>query len=238
MVRVLDGDAHLLEREDGVAAQVARVVERGEVEVAAGVEHLGARGVLEVVVLELGADVEDVAHVRGALDGAREHVARVALERGAVGAADVAEHAGDRVGLRAPRQDLERGGVGERQHVGFRLEREPLDAATIEAHAVGERVVELAGDDGERLHVAHDVGEPEAHEVHVAALDGFEHEVLLWIGGHRLVLSSKALPCGGTRGAPASQRRGAGAHAESAFRPVAPPPTRRRARSPAYDRPV
>ena len=34
VVRVLDGDAHLLEREDGVTAQVAGIVERGEVEVA------------------------------------------------------------------------------------------------------------------------------------------------------------------------------------------------------------
>ena len=55
VVRVLDLDAHLLERHDRVAAEVARLVERGQVEVPALVEHLRAVGAAEVEVLELRA---------------------------------------------------------------------------------------------------------------------------------------------------------------------------------------
>jgi hypothetical protein len=63
VVRVLDRDAHLLERQHGLAAKVARDVERGEIEVAAVVEGLGALVIGEVEELELGADVHRVAHV-------------------------------------------------------------------------------------------------------------------------------------------------------------------------------
>ena len=62
VVGVLDVDAHLLEREHGVAADVGAGVERRQVEVAALVEDLGdaalGLGVAEVEELELGADVE------------------------------------------------------------------------------------------------------------------------------------------------------------------------------------
>jgi hypothetical protein len=46
----------------------------------------------------------------------------------------------------------------------------------------------LARADGERLHVAEHVGEPEAHEVHVAALDGLHHEILVGIHLSTLLL--------------------------------------------------
>ena len=189
VVAVLHGDAHLLQCEHRVAAQVGGVVEAREVEVAAAVEHLGALGPLEVVELQLGAHVEHIAHLPGLPHRARQHLARIAFERQAVGRAHVAEHAGDRVGLRAPGQHLERGGIGIGEHVGFLRAAEPLDAAAVEAHAVGERVLELARHDGERLHGAQHVGEPEAHEVHVAALDGLEEEVLVGVRGHGRILS-------------------------------------------------
>ena len=64
VVGVLDVDAHLLQRQDGVAAHVGAGVERGQVEVAALVEDLGHAalgfGRAEVEVLELGADVVGV----------------------------------------------------------------------------------------------------------------------------------------------------------------------------------
>ena len=58
VVGVLDVDAELLEREHRLAPHVGARVERRQVEVAALVEHLGALGVLEEEVLELGADAE------------------------------------------------------------------------------------------------------------------------------------------------------------------------------------
>ena len=71
----------------------AGVVQRREVEVAPAVEHLGALGVFEVEEFQFGAHVEHVAHLRRLLHRAGQHVARVALERRAVGRADAAEHA-------------------------------------------------------------------------------------------------------------------------------------------------
>ena len=58
VVAVLARDAHRLEREDGLAAQAARHVHLGEVEVAGAVERLGRVGRAEVEELHLGAGVE------------------------------------------------------------------------------------------------------------------------------------------------------------------------------------
>ena len=108
MVRVLDVDAELLEREDRLAADVRARVERGQVEVAALVEDLGhavlGARVLEVEVLELGADVVGVeAHVGRALERPAHDPARIALVGLAAGDLDVAEHPPGRVLLRHAR---------------------------------------------------------------------------------------------------------------------------------------
>ena len=182
MVGVLHRDAHLLQGEHRVTAQVGSVVETRQVEIPAVVEHLGRMLVLKVEELKLGPYVKHVAHIERALDLACEHLARVALEGLAVGRADVAEHASHRVALRAPREHLKGRGVGEGEHVAFARAAKALDAAAIEAHAVLEGVLELARDNGERLHVAEHVGKPEADEVDIAALDGLEHEILFRIG--------------------------------------------------------
>ena len=184
MMAVLHGDAHLLKGKHGVTSQVASVIQTGQVEIAAAIQQLGALGVFKVVELHLGADVEHVPHVLRLAHHAREHMARVALEGLAIGRADVAEHARHGVALRAPRQHLERGGVGKRQHIGFLGAAKALDAAAIEAHAVGESVLKLARDDGERFHAAEHIGEPKAHEVHIAAFDGFQNEILFRVGSH------------------------------------------------------
>ena len=174
VVRVLDVDAELLERQHRVAPHVGAGVERGEVEVAALVEHLGALGVAEQEVLELGADVEVVeAHLVGALDRAAEHVPRVALVGLALGGEDVGEHARDAAAvlLRAPRQHVEGRRVGHGDHVRLLDGVEAGDRAAVEAHAALEGVVELGGVDAERLQLAQDVREPEADEADAALLD-------------------------------------------------------------------
>src|SRR3954452_19838635 len=169
VVRVLDVDAQLLEREHGLAAHVRAGVERREVEVAALVEGLRAAAVLEVEVLELGTDVEGVeAHLVHALERATEHVARVALVRRALRREDVAEHPPDALALGAPRQDREGRRVRHRDHVRLLDRVEARDRRAVEAHAPLERVVELGDVDRERLQLTQDVGEPEADEAHVA----------------------------------------------------------------------
>ena len=53
-----NGHGHLLERKDRVAAQVARGVAHRKIEVAHVVERLGGMLVGEVVILQLGTNVE------------------------------------------------------------------------------------------------------------------------------------------------------------------------------------
>ena len=104
---VLHGHGHLLEREDRVAAQVASGIAHRKIEVAHVVERLGRVLVGKVVILQLGAHVEQIAGLLGLAEHAAQSVARVAGKRLAIGSAHVAEHAGDAVVARAPRQDLE-----------------------------------------------------------------------------------------------------------------------------------
>ena len=79
--RVLDRDAHRFEPQHGLLAQLRADVVRGEVEVAGGVEGLGALGAAEVEELHLGADEEREALLPGPLEVPLQHVARVAVER-------------------------------------------------------------------------------------------------------------------------------------------------------------
>ena len=174
---VLDVDAHLLQREDRLAAHVGARVERRQVEVAALVEHLGdaalGLGGAEVEVLQLGADVVGVeAHLLGPFERPPHDPARVALVGVAAGHADVAEHARDRVlFLGAPGDQGEGGGVGHRDHVRLLDRVEAGDRGAVEAHPTLQRVLELCGVDREALQVAEDVGEPEPDEADVALLD-------------------------------------------------------------------
>ena len=173
VVRVLDVDAQALEREHRVAADVGAGVEGREVEVAALVQDLGALVVLEQVVLELRADVEDIeAHVLRPLLGATQHVARVTLVGAALRRLDVGEHA-RHAGpvLRPPGQHVERGRVGHGDHVRLFDGVEAGDRRAVEAHAALEGVVELLGGDREGLELPEDVGEPEADEADAVLRD-------------------------------------------------------------------
>ncbi len=120
MVGVLDVDAELLQRDDGLAADVGARVQRGEVEVAALVEDLGAVLVAEQEVLQLRTDVEGVeAELVHALQRAAQHVPRIALVGRALGREDVAEDASDALLPRAPREDREGRRVRHGHHVGL-----------------------------------------------------------------------------------------------------------------------
>ena len=108
MVGVLHRDAHALEHEDTLTTQVVARVERHVVEVPAAIEGLDALGVLEVEVLDGGAQTANHAAVVGLVAHPAQHGSRVALKRLAGGSLDVAEHARGTLFLGAPRQDLER----------------------------------------------------------------------------------------------------------------------------------
>ena len=118
MEGVLHGHGHLLEREDRVAAQIASGIAHRKIEVAHVVERLGRVLVGEVVILQLGAHVEQIAGFLGLAEHATQRIARIAGEGLAVGGAHIAEHAGNAVMARTPRQDLEGRSIGKRQHIG------------------------------------------------------------------------------------------------------------------------
>src|SRR5439155_2064317 len=103
----------------------------------------------------------------------------IAREGRAVETGDVAEHAGRRRLVPQPRQQLERVGIGLQERVALLHAREPVDGRTVEAHALGEGVLELGRRDGHRLGHAEDVGEPEEDEPHPSLLDRPQHIVLL-----------------------------------------------------------
>ena len=76
-----------------------------------------------------------------------------------------------------PGDHLERGGVGDRHHVGFLDAAEPLDRGAVEPHALGERTLELLGRDRERLQEPEHVGEPQPDEPDPPLLDRAQNEL-------------------------------------------------------------
>ena len=96
VVAELHRDAHLLQRVDGVPAEVGRRVVHGLVEVAAvvgGHRHRAVvRAGLQQEELDLGVHVAGEAEVAGLGELAAQHVPRVGPRRRAVGHGDVAEH--------------------------------------------------------------------------------------------------------------------------------------------------
>src|SRR5437763_5762078 len=173
---VLDRDPHRLERANRLLPQLARGVHRRHREVPALVERLRALVVAEKEVLELGPDVERVeAERRHPLERAAQHVARIALVGLPVGGDDVADHARDLRLALLPWHELEGVRIGDRDHVGFLDRVEARDRRAVEAHAVVERVLDLARRDREALEVPFDVGEPEQDELDAFLLDALPH---------------------------------------------------------------
>ena len=177
MVRVLDGDAHFLEGEDGLAAQVNGLVVRDEVEIAAVIQHFRlALAALEVEVLQLGADIEGVTKLRSLRELALEDIARIGGAGLALGGDDVAEHPRDRTALlRPPRQQRERARIRHGDHVALVNPGEALDGRSVKTHALFQSLLQLADGDGEALQVPEDIGEPQADELDVVGLGLFEN---------------------------------------------------------------
>ena len=178
VVRRLDVEAHRLEREHDLAPDVLALIDRAQVEVARGVVGLGRRDAvlgLKEEELRLGAGVHRVA-LRG---GHRDHLlqagARVADERLAVRRVDVADHPRDLLAGRAgPREHAERREVGTEVHVRLFDADEPFDRRSVEHDVAVERLLELAIGNLDVLDGAEDVGELQAHELHLLALGSLQ----------------------------------------------------------------
>ena len=177
----LDLEAHALEPEDDVPADVLGEVLRREVEVATRVVGLRRRPpvlvLLEEEELGFGGEVHVVAHPLGAVDRALEDAARVALEGFAGGGVHhVTDEACGRALLGAPpRQHRERRGVGFETHVRFLDPDEPFNTGAVEVDPLLEGLLGLRGGDGDVLHRAEDVGELEPEEIDVLLVDLVEN---------------------------------------------------------------
>ena len=174
---VLHGHGHLLERKDRVATQVARGVAHRKIEVAHVVERLGRALVGEIVVLQLGTNVEQVAGLLGLMEHAAQRSARVAGEGLAIGSAHVAEHTGDAVVARTPRQNLEGRGIRERQHVGFLGRGKALDGRAVKANALLKCDLEVLGANGKVFEAAENVDKPQTHKADVTLFYGAEYVI-------------------------------------------------------------
>ena len=174
VVRGLDLEAHLLERDLDVAPAVLAAVDRGDVEVRRGVVRVDGRVAVAVELEEeelgLGADVHRVAQVGGLLQHPAQVGARIAGEGLAVGVGDVADQPGGagRLGA-APREHRVRRRVRQEVHVRLLDPLESADRRAVEHQLVVERLLELVDGDGDVLDGAVRLGELEAHEGNAVA---------------------------------------------------------------------
>ena len=187
VVAELDGDAEVFEHPHRTATEVVRRASRHVVEVAGRVDRLrsvdAVARALEQVELDLGVGVEGEAAVGGLRERALEHVARVGNRRLTVRRGDVAEHAGGGIDLATPGQDLERGGVRMREHVGLVRAGESLDRRPVETESFGECALHLGRRDRDRFEGSDHVGEPESDELDAPLFDGAKNEVALLVHG-------------------------------------------------------
>ena len=173
-------------------AQVGGGVKGREVKVAGVVQRHGHRAlVLEVEVLDLGANHQHVALVVGLAEDALEAAARVAVKRLTRRGLDVTEDARRRGLIAHARHDLEGGGVREGEHVGFLGRDEALHGRAVEADALLKGLLEVFGSDGERLEVAQHIGKPQAQVPNVALLDGSQDKIDIHVGAHVYLPLSK-----------------------------------------------
>ena len=131
----------------------------------------------EVIVLQLGTHVEQIASLLGLAEHAAQGIARVAGKRLAIGSAHVAEHAGYAVVARAPRQDLEGRCIGERQHVGFLGRGKALDGGAVKANTLLKSDLEVLGANGKVLEAAENVDKPQTHKADVTLLYRAEYVI-------------------------------------------------------------
>ena len=116
---ILNTDAHLLQGEHSFSPQVGGGIPGGHIEIAALIQGLGFLVIFKVEVFQFGADIEGVAKVGCPLQGLFQDISGVTLEGLAAGSYNIAENSSFRVFFRAPGEQLEGIGVGQRHHIAF-----------------------------------------------------------------------------------------------------------------------
>ena len=130
MVRELDRDCHVLEHAHSATAKVIRIPACDVIEVSGlinGDHAIGSHGLTQQVKLNLRVNHDPEAGVGCALHGALENPSGIRGSRATIGHEDVAEHAGHRVLVGTPREQLERRGIGLQQHIRLVDARQAFD---------------------------------------------------------------------------------------------------------------
>ena len=184
VVRRLQVEAHLLQRQLDVAAAVLAAVDRGHVEVGRGVVRVDGRVAVgvqpEQEELGLRADLHRVAEVGGLRQHALQVRARVAGERLAVGVGDVADQARGAGVLGAPpRQHGVRRRIRQEVHVRLLDPLEAADRRAVEHQLVVERLLQLLDRDRDVLDLAVRLGELQPYEGDVVPPAALEHFLLV-----------------------------------------------------------
>ena len=152
-MRVLDGDAHLLEHGDGGFPKVHASSERNIIEIATLVDRNWRLRVilllLEQVEFDFGMQVEGEALLPCLCKVALQNVARVAHAGLSFRGENIAEHA--RRTLIIPRQGLEGGSVGAHDHIVLGNAGEAFDCRTVETNPLFKGGFEFSWCDSDRL---------------------------------------------------------------------------------------
>ena len=88
---------------------------------------------LEQIKLNFGRGIASEPHFSSFVEGSLEYAASVGCARLTIGCKNIAEHAGGMVFNPTPRQYLECGGIGLKQHIGFVHTRKTLNRGTVKA---------------------------------------------------------------------------------------------------------
>ena len=184
VMRRLDVESHLLERQHDLAPDVLTQIDGREVEVAAGVVRFGRR-------LAVPRRWKRKNSASGPALAAKSLSAASAIARFSVDRGHPANGVPSGVSMSqiiradllarpvAPGKDQEGAQVGLEVHVRFLDPDESLDRGAVEHDFAVERVFELAIGDFDVLDRAEDVGELQAHELHLFALGPLEDAGLL-----------------------------------------------------------
>ena len=175
VVAVLGCHAHLFHGQADVPAQVFARIQRGYVKIAAEVDG-DAGGAAPIIILEQ-VELTLCAHIAGQAQLA-EFAVHAAQKAPAVAAKGlvirllhVAEELHHPALGGAPRQDGDSGQIRPEHEVTFLHMHEAGDGAAVEAHAVLQRLGQVAGQHGDVLLGAEDIAEREPHEFDVVVLN-------------------------------------------------------------------
>ena len=171
MVGAFRPDAHALQRQADLPADVLPLISRGNIHISGVV--IGDAGGLAVLIpaeqvkLHLRAEGERQPRRLCILHSLFQQAPGIRLDDLTAGTADCAEHPHHAAMLRPPRKHAEGTGIGMQQQIGVNLAAEAGDGGAVNGDAIAERPIQFRGHDGNVLLAAFHIAEGHSDELHV-----------------------------------------------------------------------